>query len=165
MIIQYILYSISYTFSSWIVGLLLNGFLIKMQYDKNLLNLNFIKSDSLNRKLGLGIFKWIVKNTFFKNFNQKLKLKNKIEITELLELRKEMTFSEINHLIGFGFITVISLVKMINGDFSFGIIMMIINILLNLYPSLLQQANKRRIDKLLMSAQKINNYNKRGIHV
>ena len=131
------------------VGMILNGLIKNKSYYINLSNLNFIKSETLNKKLGLGVFKWIVKNTFFKYFNQKLKLKNKIEITELNGFRKEMTISEISHLIGFGFVTIFALVKVINGNYLFGLIMMIVNIVLNLYPSLLQQENKRRIDKLI----------------
>ncbi len=131
------------------IGMILNGLIKNKSYYINLSNLNFIKSETLNKKLGLGVFKWIVKNTFFKYFNQKLKLKNKIEITELNGFRKEMTISEISHLIGFGFVTIFALVKVINGNYLFGLIMMIVNIVLNLYPSLLQQENKRRIDKLI----------------
>ncbi len=131
------------------IGMILNGLIKNKSYYINLSNLNFIKSETLNKKLGLGVFKWIVKNTFFKYFNQKLKLKNKIEITELNGFRKEMTISEISHLIGFGFVTIFALVKVIHGNYLFGLIMMIVNIVLNLYPSLLQQENKRRIDKLI----------------
>ena len=146
---QYFVFSISIAFISWMIGMILNALIKNKSYYVNLSNLNFIKSDNLTKILGLGFFKWIVKNTFFKYFNQKLKLKNKIKISELSELRKEMTFSEISHLIGFGFVTIFVLVKLINGNYLFGLIMMIVNMLLNLYPSLLQQENKRRIDKLI----------------
>ena len=146
---QYFVFSISIAFISWMIGMILNALIKNKSYYVNLSNLNFIKSENLTKILGLGFFKWIVKNTFFKYFNQKLKLKNKIEISELSELRKEMTFSEISHLIGFGFVTIFVLVKFINGNYLFGLIMMIVNMLLNLYPSLLQQENKRRIDKLI----------------
>ncbi len=131
------------------VGMIINGILSKKEYYKNLSNLNLIESKTLNKRIGLGWFKWIVKNTFFKFFNQKLKLKNKIEMTDLYGLRKEMTFAEISHLIGFGFVTIFAFVKIINGNYLFGLIFMIVNVLLNLYPSLLQQENKRRIDKLI----------------
>ncbi|MGO3707803.1 MAG: hypothetical protein ACTJGA_08185, partial [Mesonia hippocampi] len=80
-------------------------------------------------------------------FNQKIKLKNKK--TELTEIRKEMTIAEISHLIGFVFVTFFAVYKSITHDFLFGLIIMIANILMNLYPSLLQQENKRRIDKLI----------------
>jgi len=106
-----------------------------------------IKNENLNKIIGLGYFKWIVKNTFFKFFNQKIKLKNKK--TELSEIRKEMTIAEISHLIGFIFVTVIALYKSVSINYLFGLTIMIVNILMNLYPSLLQQENKRRIDKLI----------------
>lgn len=102
-----------------------------------------------DEKFGVGIVKWIVKNTPFKYFNQKLKLKNKIEKNDLHILRGEMTSSEIEHLIGFVFVTVFALVKCYKTEWLFGLTMMVVNIFMNLHPSLIQQQNKRRIDKFL----------------
>lgn len=149
MIIKYLLLSLSYVFISWIVGMILNGIIAKKGSYRRLTNLRFIKNDTTNKRIGLGVFKWIVKNTFFKYFNPKLKLKNKVNRTDLLELRNEMTFSEISHLIGFGFVGVIAVFKFVNGNYIFGITLLIVNILMNLYPSLLQQENKMRIDQLI----------------
>lgn len=149
MMITYLKFSISIAFISWIVGMIMNAVLMKTTfYSKNLSNFNFIKSEYLNKCIGLGPFKWIVKNTFFKFFNQKLKLKKKIELTDLNYLRTEMTTAEISHLIGFVFVSIFAAVKFFNFNFLFGLIIMIVNVLMNLYPSLLQQENKRRIDKL-----------------
>ncbi len=67
----------------------------------------------------------------------------------MTEIRKEMTIAEISHLIGFIFVTVIALYKSISYNYLFGLTIMIVNILMNLYPSLLQQENKRRIDRLI----------------
>ena len=132
------------------VGMAINALLKKTEfYNNKLSNLNFIKSEKLNKWIGVGIVKWIVKNTPFKYFNQKIKLRNKIEKAELHVFRKEMTSSEIDHLIGFAFVTIFALVKFFKTEFLFGLTIMIVNILMNLYPSLLQQQNKRRIDKLL----------------
>jgi hypothetical protein len=128
------------------VGMALNALIKNTSYYANLSNLHFIKSKKLNRKIGLGAFKWVVKNTFFKYFNQKLKLKNKIELSELDEMREEMTTAEISHLIGFAFVTMFAIAKYINTEYLFGIIIMLVNVAMNLYPSLLQQENKRRID-------------------
>lgn len=150
MIYKYLTFGIAITFISWIVGMAVNAVLRKTEYyNKSLSNLNFIENEKWNKFIGLGIFKWIVKNTFFKFFNQKLKLKKKIEKTKLNNLRNEMTISEIDHLIGFGFVAVFALVKVWNSYYLFGLVIMIVNILMNLYPSLLQQENKRRIDKLM----------------
>lgn len=144
---KYIVFSISIAFISWMVGMVLNGIIKNKTFYINLSNLNLIKNKKLNKIIGLGYFKWIVKNTFFKFFNQKIKLKNKK--TKLSEIRKEMTIAEISHLIGFIFVTVIALYKSVSNSYLFGLTIMIVNILMNLYPSLLQQENKRRIDKLI----------------
>jgi hypothetical protein len=137
----------SISFISWIVGMVLNGILVKTEYYKILSNLNFIESKALNKNIGIGYFKWIVKNTFFKFFNQKIKLENrKVDLTEI---RNEMTLSEISHLIGFIFVTVFAIYKSFTLSLVFGLTMMIPNIYMNLYPSLLQQENKRRINKLM----------------
>ena len=150
MTFKYLSFSISIAVISWIVGMTINAILRKTEFYKNKLSsLNFLKSEKLNKIIGIGLFKWIVKNTFFKFFNQKLKLKKKIEKTDLSKLRKEMTISEIDHLVGFAFVTIFALVKFYNLKFLFGSTIMTFNVLLNLYPSLLQQENKRRIDKLI----------------
>ena len=129
--------------------MILHALIKSKPYYTDLSNLNFIKSKRLNKAIGLGVFKWIVKNTFFKYFNQKIKLERRIQVDELYELRKEMSISDISHLLGFAVVTVFALVKFIYGNYSFGLVMMAVNIVLNLYPSLLQQENKRRIDKLI----------------
>ncbi|WP_412465915.1 hypothetical protein [Pedobacter sp. KLB.chiD] len=150
MIYKYLSFSISIAFISWIVGMLINAFIRKTDfYHKHLNHLNFIKSEKLNKIIGLPVFKWIVKNTFFKFFNQKLKLTGKIEKTDLIKLRAEMTTSEIDHLIAFIFVTCFALVSFYNLKFKSAGIIMFINVLMNLYPSLLQQENKRRIDKFI----------------
>jgi len=135
------------SFISWMVAIILNSLLMKTEYYKKLSNLNFIESKTLNERIGINYFKWIVKNTFFKFFNQKIKLNNKK--VDLTEIRYEMTLSEISHLIGFVFVTAFAIQKSFSASLVFGLAMMIPNVLMNLYPSLLQQENKRRIDKLI----------------
>ncbi|MBT8245117.1 MAG: hypothetical protein HKP48_09995 [Winogradskyella sp.] len=140
-------FGISMSFISWIVGMIINSILVKTADYKKLSNLNFINSKRLNKAIGITYFKWIVKNTFFKFFNQKLKIENKK--VDFKDLRYQMTLSEISHLIGFVFVTVFAIYKSFNVSLTFGISIMIPNVLMNLYPSLLQQENKRRIDKFL----------------
>jgi hypothetical protein len=134
----YLSFSISIAVISWMVGMIINAFLRKTAFYKNKLsNLNFLTSEKLNKIIGIDIFKWIVKNTFFKFLNQKLTIKKKIEKADLYKLREEMTISEIDHLIGFVFVSVFALVKFYHLHFLFGLIIMLFNTLLNLYPSLL----------------------------
>ena len=145
--IKYLTFGISISLISWIVGMILNSILVKTAYYKKVSNLNFIASKTLNRNIGIEYFKWLVKNTFFKFFNQKIKLENRKR--ELTDVRREMTIAEISHLLGFIFVTFIAIYKSISHNYLFGLTIMVVNILMNLYPSLLQQENKRRIDKLV----------------
>jgi len=132
------------------VGMIINGILKRTAfYNNKLTNLNFIKGEKLNKWIGVDLVKWIVKNTPFKYFNQKLKVNSKIEKGNLTKLRQEMTSSEIDHLIGFVFVTIFALVKFYRTELLFGLTIMMVNTIMNLYPSLLQQQNKRRIDKLI----------------
>lgn len=149
------IFGISMSFISWMVAIILNSLLMKTEYYKKLSNLNFIKSKTWNQRIGIKYFKWIVKNTFFKFFNQKINLNNKK--VDLTEIRYEMTLSEISHLIGFAFVTVFAIQKSFTASLVFGLTMMIPNVLMNLYPSLLQQENKRRIDRLIKRQKALTN--------
>jgi len=154
-IIPYLSFSISIIFISWIVGMVLTALVRNNTfYHKRLSHLNFIKSDSWNAVIGIDVIKWIIKNTFFKFFNQKLKIHRKATIADLNTLRSEMTKSEIDHLFAFGFVMVFVIVKIINNQYVFALIILVVNALMNLYPSLLQQQNKRRIDRLIVILQK-----------
>ena len=146
--IKYLTNGLSITIMSWIVGMTVNALLMKNKNYHTLSNLNFIKSESLNKMIGLGPFKWIVKNTFFKFFNDKIKIENNHKNPDWDELRNQMTYSEISHLVGFIFVLFFIGAKVIKGEFLFAFIILIVNTLMNLYPSLLQQQNKRRIDRL-----------------
>lgn len=141
------IFGISMSFISWIVGMIVNSFFMKTAYYQKVSNLNFITSKRWNKRIGIKYFKWIVKNTFFKFFNQKIKIKD--QKTDLTVLRNEMTLSEISHLIGFIFVMLVAIYQSFAVNILFGVIMMIPNVLMNLYPSLLQQENKRRIDRLI----------------
>jgi hypothetical protein len=121
--------------------------MMKTEFYNKLSHLNFIESEALNQYIGIAYFKWVVKNTFFKFFNQKIKVENKK--TDLADIRNEMTYAEISHLIGFVVVAMVALYKSVIVSMAFGFSIMIPNMLLNLYPSLLQQANKRRIDRLI----------------
>lgn len=149
MILKHIAYSIAITFGSWTLGLILATALRKTQPYRSASNLNFLKNETLNRAIGVGVVKWVVKNTPFKYFNQKLKLTGKAAITDLHTLRDEMTFAEMSHWLAFVAVAVYATVKCAQGQYVLALIMMLSNIVLNAYPSLLQQENKRRIDRLI----------------
>ena len=147
--IKYFTFSFSIAFISWIVGMIVTPLLSKMDFFKGLSSLSFIKNDRINTLIGLQPFKWLIMHSFFKYFNPKLSGKKRILKTELEEYRAEMTTAELNHLFAFAFMGVFIIIKLFQGLYLFAAVMLLFNILMNLYPSLLQQHNKRRIDRYL----------------
>lgn len=145
-----IISAITLIFVSWIVGILVNNMIRNADFYSKLSHFNFIKNKSTYTILGMHLFKWMIKHTFFKYFNQKIKLNKRPSQSQLRELRKEMTYSEISHLIGFIFAFIILTIELIMGKENFAIILFVLNIIFNLYPSLLQQQNKAQIDRILM---------------
>lgn len=140
-------FGLSLSIVSWMVGIIGNAMLQGTSYYEKLSHLNFVPSKALNRTLGIEQFKWIVKNSFFRFLNQSIRVEGKH--TDLASIRHQMTLAEISHLIGFLFVAAFALYQSFNVSLIFGLTMMIPNAVLNGYPSLLQQENKRRIDKLI----------------
>ena len=132
---------------SWMMGIIFNGIFAKTAFYGKLSHLNFIRSKTLNKNIGLEYFKWFVKHSFFKYLNQKIKVESKN--TDLKTLRYEMSLAEISHLVGFVFVAFFAIYYGYQRGLVVGVVIMIPNAILNLYPSLLQQENKRKIDLLI----------------
>lgn len=151
MLIDHLLTGLSFGLSlsiiSWMVGIMGNALLLRTSYYEKLSHLNFVPSKALNEAFGIEQFKRIVKNSFFRFLNQGIKVEGKR--TDLVSIRHQMTLAEISHLIGFLFVSAAAVYQSFNVSLVFGLTMMIPNVILNGYPSLLQQENKRRIDQFL----------------
>lgn len=145
----YLLNTITITFISWTVGLLLNNAIKTKSFYYKIENLNFIKNTAIIKALGLDKFGWLIKNSVFKVFNQKLKLKRSASRSDLQQVRNEMVYAEIGHLIGFIFMLPLLFIKILKGQYQYALLLFTFNIIFNLYPVWLQQLNKTRIDKVL----------------
>ncbi|GAB5524749.1 MAG: hypothetical protein Roseis2KO_26210 [Roseivirga sp.] len=148
--IQPLSFSIAITFSVMVVSAFIVEALKKSAYYKRLSSLRFIKNDRINQLIGVGLIKWAVTKTFWRHFNPKLQVKPVADIAGIKSLRQEMTNAEIAHLIALVMQSVIILVPWVLGWGQVQLVMLaVMNILLNLYPSLLQQSNKARLDRVI----------------
>ena len=155
MLIRYITFSVSIVFISFIVGMIMTALIRNTNFYKTRLsNLNFVKSDIINQMLGVGLVKWIVKNTFFKYLNPNLRFDKKSNISQIKTIRNDMIKAEIDHLFAFLFVSIFMFSAINNHKFLSALIILFTNIIMNLNPSLLQHQNKRRIDKLLSKFEK-----------
>ncbi|SDD74778.1 hypothetical protein SAMN04488104_105317 [Algoriphagus faecimaris] len=143
--------SISIIFTSMIVGFLVNERIKNISFYHQLSDFVFIKNDRINQSIGVGVMKFLVSKTFWNKFNPKLRIDGKPDLAELKELYKEMISAEISHLIGFVGVFFISIGSFLVGKYEFGFVLLVLNIIFNLYPSLLQQQNKKRIKSMIKS--------------
>ncbi|WP_146185904.1 hypothetical protein [Flavobacterium album] len=150
MMLAYILGSISIAFSFAVIGLLINTAIRNMNFYIRLSNFNFITGEKANRYLGVLYFKHILVTSFWRHFNPVLKLTERPDKQKLQSLRNEMTYAEISHLIAFLLVAVLAVLSKVlhyreQGFFP----LLIANVAFHLYPALVQQYNKRRLDRIL----------------
>ncbi len=148
--IQPISFSIAITFATMVVGAFIVEALKTSAYYERLSSLRFIKNDRINQLIGVGLIKWAVTKTFWRHFNPKLQVMPATDVAGIKALRQEMTNAELAHLIALVIQTVIILVLWVLGWGQVQLVILtVMNIFLNLYPSLLQQSNKARLDRVI----------------
>ena len=150
MAVAYVLREI---FISWMVGHASTLLLGRMISIDAILNLNCIRNERLNKLIGVGVCKRALVSSFIKHFNRRLRLSGaKPSVNQLTELRESMTYAETVHLIGFAYVIGRVLLSIINEENQSMIVpLFAMNVLVNLYPALVQQINKRRVDRLIKS--------------
>ena len=111
---------------------------------------NFVKNEKTNELIGVGVLKWVLVNSFIKYFNRQLHISDKKpSLNQLSRLREEMTYAEVVHLVGFVYVTVRVILNIGNSELAGATTpLLVANMITNFYPALLQQLNKRRLDRL-----------------
>ncbi|WP_297335167.1 hypothetical protein [Algoriphagus sp.] len=142
-------FSISMTFTSMIFGFLVNEKIKRMDFYPRITQWDLIKDERINQWIGVEVMKFLVTKTFWRNLNTKLKLVGKPSVQDLTSLKEEMTHAEISHWIGFLAVFLVSVGFLINQNYQIGLVLLLMNSIFNLYPSLLQQQNKRRINRII----------------
>lgn len=149
MIVSNIFASISIAFGFSVIGLLINNMIKRQSYYEVVSNLNFVRNEKANSILGVRVLRYIIVNTFWGKFNPALTIKQG-DKESLVRLRLEMTYAEISHLICFVLILLLLPVcYMLKIRPELIIPLFVCNIIFHLYPALLQQYNKRRLDRLI----------------
>ena len=112
-------------------------------------NQNYL-DDLWTNRIGVLHLGWLIRHSFLGMFNQKLKIRGKVSINDLNQLRSDMTYAEVNHLTAFVLLFVLNIIMLfLEVTWWYILLFFVINLIFNLYLVLLQQYNKRRIDLLL----------------
>jgi len=105
--------------------------------------------------LGIGLFVYCIKNTFFKRFNTKISITKRPRVDEISKLLDELTISELCHILGFLFVLIFQIVTtVVYRWYDVFLYLTIFNTILNLYPVLLQERNKLRLKALSHTLQR-----------
>lgn len=141
---------------SWAIGGTFNIYLSNKSIYKSLYSIILIRNNRIYKYLGLSVFIFLVTKTYYAKFNTIIKFKSG-NVTDLEKMKREMINSEVGHLIGLFVAQLIIIIFFILKPniysipfgFSFLIVATIMNIFLNLYPILLQQKNRVRIEMII----------------
>ena len=149
-------YLLKQIFISWMVGHASTLLLRRVIPIDALLKVSFVGNEKLNKLIGVGSCKRVLANSFIRHFNRRLRLSvMKPNVSQLAELRESMTYAETVHLIGFAYVIGKVLMDIVTKQHQSMIIpLVVLNVVVNLYPALVQQMNKRRVNCLISSLRK-----------
>jgi hypothetical protein len=116
-------------------------------------NFEITKNVSFYKLLGLDLFTYFVKNTFFRHCNTKIKITKRPDIHEVDKLLNEITISELCHIFGFIIVLLFQITALILRLYDMLFSSLLFNTIFNIYPILLQECNKLRLRKFLVILQ------------
>ncbi len=135
---------------SWLLGLLSTSYLKEQKYYYKLSSLKIFGNVRIYKAIGIELFKWSVTKTFYRHLNKNIKFNRRPSLNELVSVRNEMTNSEILHGVAFVLVLIIGVpFTVIQKGHNTVLPLLVFNIIFNLYPTLLQQYNKVKLDRLI----------------
>lgn len=147
---------------SWLLGLLVVEKIKKIAFYRNFENLNFLGKESNYERIGIELFKWIVSKTLYNYLNKNIKFSKWPAQNELIGVREAMTGSEVGHLTAFIIVLILGVpITLYQGYSNLIVPLILMNIVLNLYPTLLQQYNKIKLDRIINKRNLIGNCKKK----
>lgn len=108
-----------------------------------------IKSDRINKYLGVHVFSYLIRNSPFKFLNLGVYIKSN-SLIEIIRVKEEIRKAERNHIFAFLLVTVGSIILLFfNNRISDMLCITFSNVVFNVYPVLSLQSVKSRISKVI----------------
>ncbi|WP_373397878.1 hypothetical protein [Algoriphagus halophilus] len=143
------IYSFLIVISSWGLGAIVSQLFERRLKDKSLLTNTLSIDKEIYRKIGVDFFEFLVTKTIYGKMNRTIRI-NGISCSNLLISRHEMIKSEFGHFIGLlSSQLILFIVFDLRSELIFFFSGTAFNLILNLYPILLQQKNRSRINKII----------------
>ena len=145
---------IAVMFLSFIVGMIADAILRRTaNYAWVSSRYLFAKSKSYER-IGVLWFRWFLLITPLRYFNTQICFANKCDLGTLQAVRSNMATTEVSHWCGAIAMLCVTCVVWWQRGATLGLWFLLFNFLGNVYPALLQQYNKRRLERVIAVAAK-----------
>lgn len=140
---------IAVMFLSFIIGVIADLVLRRMPF-YGLISARYLFADSKTyENVGVERFQKFLLATPLRMFNTNIKLPKKRDLQLLKDIRKHIATAEVSHWVGFAVMGVSTVYAWTIYGPKVGIAFVFFNTVGNLYPCLLQQYNKKRLNQLI----------------
>jgi hypothetical protein len=141
-------------FLSFFVGIIADPMLRRLTTYDWLSTRYLFASSKTYEKLGVLLYRKLLLANPFRMLNAKIFLTKNRDLASLKSVREAMATSEVSHWVGFVAMLGLTIFAWWHRGSLVGLAYLFCNIIGNLYPCLLQQYNKRRLDQLISVLEK-----------
>lgn len=153
MFVQVIDNPVAVMFLSFIFGMIGNSLLRRLDVYQRFRNWYLFSGLKAYEMLGVLWFRKFLLATPLRLFNSEIRFSKNRSLETLDAIRQHMTGAEVAHWFGFVAMLALNFVAWWRRGFAMGLAFLILNVLGNLYPCLLQQYNRRRLAKVMDALQ------------
>lgn len=140
---------IAVMFLSFIIGVIADLLLRRMPLYAWISTRYLFADSKTYENVGVERFQKILLATPLRMFNSNIKLPKKRDLQLLKDIRKHIATAEVSHWVGFAVMMVLTVYAWSTYGSKVGIAFVVFNTVGNLYPCLLQQYNKKRLNQLI----------------
>jgi hypothetical protein len=148
--------AIAAMFLSFIVGMAVNALLRRLEIYDRLSNLSLFSDPKSFENIGVLWYRKILLATPLRYFNPNIRFSSDRSKETLDSIRVHMANAEVSHWVGFFAMLPVMVAAWWYRGSTVGLAYLVLNVLGNLYPCLLQQYNKSRLNKVIAITKKRN---------
>ncbi len=145
---------IFFMFLSFVVGIFVDPILRRVTNYEWLSTRYLFRDARTYEKIGILWFRKFLFVTPLGSFKQSIQLSHKRDLATLRAVRDRIASAEMSHWVGFFIMLGLTIAAWWYRGAFIGLLYVVFNLLGNVYPSLLQQYNKRRLERLLTTIEK-----------
>ena len=136
-------------FLSFIIGVFADLALKRLPIYESMSGRFLFAEEKTYERLGVALYRRLLLATPLRLFNNQIKIPKNRDVQLLKDIRKHIATAEVSHWVGFVVMMVATIHAWMTYGPKIGLSFVVLNILGNLYPCMLQQYNKRRLYQLI----------------